>query len=369
MRRNLHSFIRSRNFRNFTFSRDLKKTIKRFEEIKESYDTKTVVDSSSNESLLIAKENREIIDTLGSTASPYGEAKFTAPGTYSFTIPAGVTKISAVCIGGGAGGNRYWAGSAGNGGALAYANNITVKAGDVIKVYVGAGGSSNQETSATNTGGDTYITISGTTIFGAQGGRGSTSTRATRIIGKVSPSFQYGGIGGNGGNNQYGGGGGAGGYTSRGGDGYYNCRNNLYSYGGAGAGGMGYESSTYGFGGGGGAGLYGLPKSNSTEKSYYLSNDNTFRKDYGGLGGYRGVSGMGNADSSPSTYYGNVHFIDRNTSDFTYRQYAMEGGRFGGGGAGGGTSCWRGQGNYAWGASGGCRIIWGEGRTFPYNAE
>ena len=59
-----------------------------------------------------------------------GQQEYTTAGTYSWTCPAGVTRVSVVCVGGGSG----------CGGALAYKNNITVVPGNSYSVVVGDGG-------------------------------------------------------------------------------------------------------------------------------------------------------------------------------------------------------------------------------------
>jgi len=41
------------------------------------------------------------------TEDMFGEQIFSAPGTYTFYVPAGVTSISVVSIGGGGGGGRH----------------------------------------------------------------------------------------------------------------------------------------------------------------------------------------------------------------------------------------------------------------------
>jgi len=58
----------------------------------------------------------------GGAAAGVGQEEFTTPGTYTFTVPAGVTSVSVVCIGSGGSGGAYGAG----GGSLAYKNNISV---------------------------------------------------------------------------------------------------------------------------------------------------------------------------------------------------------------------------------------------------
>ena len=63
-----------------------------------------------------------------SVAAP-GQQAWTTPGTYTFTVPSGITEICAVCIGGGGSGNNWsyaWAYKGGGGGALSYSNAISV---------------------------------------------------------------------------------------------------------------------------------------------------------------------------------------------------------------------------------------------------
>lgn len=89
-----------------------------------------------------------------------GSAFFDTPGTYSWTVPSGVTSISVVMVGGGGAGGKatcyvyyyggvyspsygkaiVYAGAGGGGGGLAWKNNISVTSGQVLTVVVGAGG-------------------------------------------------------------------------------------------------------------------------------------------------------------------------------------------------------------------------------------
>ena len=69
-----------------------------------------------------------------------GEQRYSDPGDYTWTAPAGVTKISVVLVGGGGGGSQGAGGYGGGGGALAYKNNITVVPGVTYNLTVGAGG-------------------------------------------------------------------------------------------------------------------------------------------------------------------------------------------------------------------------------------
>jgi hypothetical protein len=66
---------------------------------------------------------------------------YTVPGTYSWTVPAGVTSIQVVAIGGGAGGSgeSYGSGSPGGSGAQVTAT-LSVTAGQLIALVVGGGG-------------------------------------------------------------------------------------------------------------------------------------------------------------------------------------------------------------------------------------
>ena len=312
-------------------------------------------------------ENTKIVDVEVGYENAVGEVVYDKSGTYTFIVPNGVKKISAVAVGAGGGGNRNWSGYAGHGGALAYANDIAVKAGDKITVVVGKGGASGNSSSSSQAGGDSYLSLNGTKLFTAQGGRGgNTNTRAKYISGAVTCYGGLGGIGGNNGSHQYGGGGGAGGYTGNGGNGTHNARNGSgytsvrQGSGGAGNGGAGYESSTYSFGGGGGAGLYGL-EGCSQPIADVPSNSNSFYNSsyYGGKSGSCGFAGAGNTNSSETLINGRGE---------AYTAYHGEGGKFGGGGAGGGTLVSNNS-NFCRGGDGGVRIIWGKGRNFPNNAR
>lgn len=116
---------------------------------------------------------------------------FSIPGTYSWTVPVGVTSISATTIGGGGGsGNNF--GSGGGGGANAHVSTMSVTPGDIWTIIVGSPGA------VTGNGGDSVMRNAGSTIVITGGG---------------------GAAGINGGNNSAGGGGGGGGYGAAGGSG------------------------------------------------------------------------------------------------------------------------------------------------------
>jgi Concanavalin A-like lectin/glucanases superfamily len=93
-----------------------------------------------------------------SLPNPAGEAIYTTPGTYTFTVPNNVYYVNVLCIGGGGAGGSN-GGGGGGGGGLAWKNNIPVVPGTTYTVVVGAGakqkylGSYNTD----QAGGDSYF--------------------------------------------------------------------------------------------------------------------------------------------------------------------------------------------------------------------
>lgn len=252
---------------------------------------------------------------------PAGQTEYTIAGTYSWTAPIGVSSVSVVCIGGGGGsvnsGNDY---QLGGGGALAYANNISVTPGNSYTVVVGAvgvsfggadgGDSSFNGTSCKAGGGKTGPTVGtpsagGTVIYGTGGAGGNSGT----------PTL---------GTNTRGGGGGAGGYSGPGGNGGNpNNSGSSGSGGGGGGGGGGNNTGSENFAAGGGTGIYGEGASGA-----------------GGGVGARGQPGSGGAEYSYASPQGNL----------------IIGGIYGGGGVGS---------YFGTGGTGAVRIIWGTGRAYP----
>ena len=139
-----------------------------------------------------------------------GEREYTSAGTFEFTVPLGVRRIHACCVGAG-GAFSGTAGRGGGGGGLCWANDIEVEPGEKLTVTVGA---------SNVTGGDSSIKRGGTLVMQANGGTrsGGGYTLGSGVSGG-------GGSGGSGGstvsyseNSQYlGAGGGAGGYMGNGG--------------------------------------------------------------------------------------------------------------------------------------------------------
>lgn len=208
---------------------------------------------------------------VSASATPViiGQQAFTTAGTYTWVAPAGVTSVSVVAVG--AGGNyTYGSFRGGGGGALAYANNISVTPGNSYSVVVG------NKVDGSNGG-----TSSFDTSVSAQGGRsgGNGSAGGSVLAGS-------GGSGGNGAApaGEYpGGGGGAGGYAGTGGNGGAPGTSGTAGTGGAGGGGAGAGGGDKGPGGGG-VGILGQG-SNGGGGGYQGG---------GGGGGSGGANGEGN---------------------------------------------------------------------------
>jgi surface protein len=193
---------------------------------------------------------------------------YTSPGTYSWTVPAGVSKVSVIAVGGGGGGavgpgiNSH--GGGGGGGALAYTYNIPVTPGEVYTVNVGSGGpgATGDFPSWNGTaGGASSFSLSATAIVraggggaGLQGSSGAVGGAGGQVLAGTGGS---GGAGGTGGGSAGGAGGGAGGYSGPGGNGWTvrATRRGSPGQGGGGAGGK-WQGRPY-TDAGGGVGLYG----------------------------------------------------------------------------------------------------------------
>jgi hypothetical protein len=281
-----------------------------------------------------------------------GQDAYTTAGTYTWIAPAGVTSVSAVCVGGGGGGENYY-GSGGGGGALAYANNISVTPGSSYTVVVGAAGVRDTATATgvngTDGGDSSFINTSTVAAGGGKRGRSYTGDNNIRIADGGTVIAGTGGAGGAG-NGVYGaggkvytgaGGGGAGGYSGTGGrgggaasaGGTYNLATAGSGGGGGGGNGNVFSSANVNFGGGGGVGILGS-----------------------GSDGAAGASGTrnGGGGGSGGTAGGNGAVSGSNNNN---------GGAYGGGGGSGFGNNSTTAGN---GAVGAVRIIWpGNARQFP----
>jgi len=126
-----------------------------------------------------------------------GSQLYSVPGTYTFTVPANVTRVTAIIAGGGGGGSsgngvNYYGGSGGGGGG-SYIVDINVTPGQQLSVVVGSGG-------AGGTGGT-----------GRPGGSGGNSSVGSYITYGGSGGSNAGSAGSGGSGGGYGGSGGKGG--------------------------------------------------------------------------------------------------------------------------------------------------------------
>jgi hypothetical protein len=224
----------------------------------------------------------------GSVAT--GQEDFTSPGTFTFTVPSGVTSIDAVAVGGGGGGGGSNGASGpgaagGGGGGLSWLNGISVTPGETLDVIVGDGGAQGTNSIDGVEGGDSSIQRSGGILLLAEAGQGGASNVTSGGdgaggAGGSSLDVSYGG--GNGGaggaaqNNGAGaGGGGAGGYSGNGGkgDGTNGAQQN--GSGGGGAGGLAINSQPpTASAGGGGVGILGEGPSGTTGSSTSVGGSN-----------------------------------------------------------------------------------------------
>lgn len=255
-----------------------------------------------------------------------GSVTFTTPGTSIWNVPANITSLSIVCIGGGGGGGTgdvtsdgTSAGSSyntplysgGGGGGLAYRNNISLTTDFTATVVVGAAGTNSTTIGTAGTSGiSSYVTIQGITTRGYGGAGGST------YYCKFDPNLTYFGGGGAGG--VYAGTGGGNG--GKGGDAYF-FTSFTYSYGGATR-----WWGTPGRGGGGGAGGYNATGGASGIPDVNYVNTGTSTTATGTSGG-TGLNGGGGGSG------GTAQAVAINTSTHTIAYWGSYSYR-GGGGAG-----------------------------------
>jgi len=248
----------------------------------------------------------------GTWPIPAGQQAFTTPGTYTWVAPQNVTSVSVVCVG--AGGTYSPDGAfdaaGGGGGALAYANNITVVPGNSYTVVVG-----NIRVGVIGYGEDSSFNSTSVKAGGGQNGASGGGLGGSVIYG-TGGSGGRGGVGvGNPGS-----GGGAGGYSGNGGAGGAHTSTGGNGSGGGGGGGAGSGGSRGG--GGGGVGILG--QGTSGAGGIYVVNVNA-----GGGGGSGGTDGSAGGGGTGA------------------------GGLYGGGSSQNSPS------------AGAVRIIWGYNRAFP----
>lgn len=129
----------------------------------------------------------------GQAAAPgSGSVSFTTPGSFSWTVPSGVTRIVCIMCGGGGGG----AGSAnatyygGGGGAISiYLTFISVNPGDLLSGQVGAGGVGGSATADGGDGSPSTMTSSlfGWTISSGYGEGGTPASSTANGVGGGGP--------------------------------------------------------------------------------------------------------------------------------------------------------------------------------------
>jgi Glycine-rich domain len=108
-------------------------------------------------------------------------ADYTAAGSYTFTVPAGITTLLVQFYGAGGGGGEGSTLRGGGGGAGAYVMSVvSVTPGDTYTIDVGEGGAGGTNGQAGGNGGDTsIIDPSGNVIVAAGGGAGGQPTGVT----------------------------------------------------------------------------------------------------------------------------------------------------------------------------------------------
>lgn len=268
-------------------------------------------------------------DCYGKTFNTTGQTSYTTSGTFSFIVPAGVTSICALCVGGGGKGGVGTAASSGQGGGLSYSNAISVTPGETLTVVVGVG----NVTSGTT--GDSRLHRAGTNLVMAKGGaalvanatngvgssRQNGGSRATNFFESKTGQWTSGG-------------GGAAGYVGAGGNGGGGAAGGSQiglSAGSGGGGGGGGGGNVYQRGGGGGGvGIFGQGTNGAAGTPGGTYDSKGGGGGSGGTGGTQGLNGSGGA-----------------------------GGLYGGGGGASTTT------SSADGGVGAVRIIWGANRSYP----
>lgn len=276
---------------------------------------------------------------------PPGQVLFTSSSVW--LVPANVTSICGLCIGGGgngcagnailtAGTGYGGGGLGGGGGALAYVNNIPVTPGEYLTITVGG------------VAGSSYILRGGSVLVGAGGGYSATPATYPSSPSPGAGGSVLVGTGGAGGSGITAGGyatgaGGAGGYSGAGGSGASGG-----SGGGGGGGGTGgtlaggtdpFILAYYGGGGGGGVGVLGEGASGA---SGYSNPSGFGEPGFGGSGGATGSTGTGGLYGGGGGGGMTIFYLYQNPANSSVVNFPGYGG-----------------------VSGAVRIIWGAGRAFP----
>ena len=275
---------------------------------------------------------------------------------FFWTVPKGVRSICICAVGGGGGGGAaFWAGGGGGGGGLAYRNNIPVSPNEPLTIQVGRGG---EGVTANNggigkDGGRSSVVRPGVEyliwVDGGQGGRGtSDGDYGADTSGAAGPwpGGTGGGVNSNSHPNQI---------TYKGGNG---GTSKLDYSGGGGAPGSYTQTGRQGQSGDTSSSAGCIPTSGSGGGAGGARGDNRTAQGGGGIG----IKGRG----TTATSLGRGGSGGSNGTTNGGENLNLNGGQFGGGGGGEG---WDGKGQLSGnGGKGAVRIIWGENRSYPYNA-
>lgn len=121
--------------------------------------------------------------STSTTQAGSGQQDYSAAGNYEFTVPAGITSLTVIAVGGGGGGGGrgspygfpYTTGQSGGGSGEKRVHTFTVVPGEIVYVSVGSGGVQDGVTGNGSSGGATAVSYSATLIVANGGGGGSTS--------------------------------------------------------------------------------------------------------------------------------------------------------------------------------------------------
>ena len=115
--------------------------------------------------------------TYGESGEVYAQLSFTSTTSCTWVVPAGVTSIDIVVVGGGGAGGYGSRGGGGGAGEVAYSTGLSVTAGATITVAVGLGGASSGDGSSAANG--TQTTFGSVIALGGGRGGGDAGSAST----------------------------------------------------------------------------------------------------------------------------------------------------------------------------------------------
>jgi hypothetical protein len=130
----------------------------------------TVFTQPTGQACLVANGSNTAVsaNVTSVQVSCQNQLTYTTPGSYTWTVPSGVTSITVVAIGGGGGGGNSPNANGGSGAEVT--SVLAVQAGDTVAIYVGGGGGSTAE--GGGGGGLTYVGDGSSNFIIAGGGGG-----------------------------------------------------------------------------------------------------------------------------------------------------------------------------------------------------